>query len=121
MFYAPHWIWKQLEHDRLKNIMSGLDGMSIEETSRREKIDKLCKYIVNSKGNHNIWVLNFIVCEFLCFINVVGNIWFTDYFLGHEFSTLGSKVLSYSDYDPEERSDPMSEIFPRVTKCVWHQ
>jgi hypothetical protein len=45
---------------------------------------------------------------------VVGQILFTDCFLGWEFSTYGASVLSLLDLDDEDRIDPMSRVFPRV-------
>ena len=47
-------------------------------------------------------------------VNVVGQILFTDCFLGWEFSTYGASVLSLLELDDEERIDPMSKVFPRV-------
>jgi hypothetical protein len=41
----------------------------------------------------------------------------TDLFLGKEFSTYGPKVLEFLEQDPEDRVDPMSRVFPKVTKC----
>ena len=34
-------------------------------------------------------------------------------------STYGIKVLSFLEADPEKRIDPMSAVFPRVTKCSF--
>jgi len=25
------------------------------------------------------------------------------------------------DYDPEDRIDPMTRVFPRMTKCIFHK
>jgi len=121
LFYTPHWIWKTLEADRLKTIIQGLDSLVFKKEEREQKIQALAAFVVNSKGNHSMWLLYFIFCEFLCFVNVFGNIFFTDTFLGNEFTTLGTKVMEYTESDPEVRSDPLSQIFPRVTKCTWHQ
>merc|ERR1712241_1602632 len=57
----------------------------------------------------------------LNFVNVIGQIYFTDTFLGGEFRRYGSEVLSFVDMDPEDGVDPMSRIFPRMTKCIFHK
>ena len=47
---------------------------------------------------------------------MVGQIYFMDFFLGGEFSTYGSDVLAMTEQPPEYRNDPMSAVFPKVTK-----
>ncbi|KAG0726928.1 Innexin inx2 [Chionoecetes opilio] len=63
----------------------------------------------------------FFLCEVLCLVVVVGNIYFTDLFLGGTFLTYGTEVISFPDMDPEKRVDPMTRIFPRVTKCTFRK
>lgn len=33
----------------------------------------------------------------------------------------GTQVLSWADMEPEERTDPLIEVFPRLTKCTFHK
>merc|ERR1719343_1469125 len=47
--------------------------------------------------------------------------YFTDRFLGYTFMTYGSDVLAMTFGDPEDRSDPMNMVFPKVTKCTFHK
>jgi len=44
-----------------------------------------------------------------------------DFFLGGEFTTYGTDVLSMTELQQEERDDPMSRVFPKVTKCTFHK
>jgi hypothetical protein len=44
-----------------------------------------------------------------------------DKFLGGSFLTYGTEVIKYSNMNQENRSDPMIEVFPRVTKCTFHK
>ena len=44
-----------------------------------------------------------------------------DKFLGGSFLTYGTDVIKYSNMNQENRSDPMIEIFPRITKCTFHK
>ena len=37
MFYAPHWIWKQLEGGRLEKIISGLNNRIYDTTQKEAK------------------------------------------------------------------------------------
>ena len=34
-------------------------------------------------------------------------------------STYGVRAINFLDADPEKRIDPMSVVFPRVTKCTY--
>ena len=52
--------------------------------------------------------------------NVSLQIFLIDRLLGGEFSTYGFQVLSFAMLDDEERLDPMVRIFPKVTKCTFH-
>ena len=52
-------------------------------------------------------------------VNVVGNIYFIDKFLGGTFLTYGVDVINLPDQDPETRVDPMVRIFPRLAKCTF--
>ncbi len=47
-------------------------------------------------------------------MNVIGQIYFIDFFLGYEFRTYGLDVINYSEMEPEERGDPMHVVFPKV-------
>ena len=47
---------------------------------------------------------------------MVGQLFFMNYFLGGEFTTYGSDVISMTELEQEERTDPMSRVFPKVTK-----
>lgn len=46
---------------------------------------------------------------------------FIDAFLGGTFLTYGVEVIKFAQQDQETRSDPMVEVFPRVTKCTFHK
>ncbi|GFQ75211.1 innexin inx2 [Trichonephila clavata] len=55
------------------------------------------------------------------FVNVIGQIFFMDAFLGGEFSTYEYKVLQFTNWDWSVRNDPMIKVFPRLTKCTFHR
>ena len=85
--------------------------------------------------SHGPYALKFFFCEFLCLVNVIGQMYFTDRFtiflyiiviiifntsrfLGYTFMTYGSDVFSMTFGDPEGRSDPMNMVFPKVMMLV---
>jgi len=81
----------------------------------------LVDYFKDNLHRHNFYAIRFFICEVLNFINVIGQIYFVDYFLDGEFSTYGSDVLKFTEMEPDERIDPMARVFPKVTKCTFHK
>lgn len=99
--------------------MRGVLTASIDERVSRQR--RLIKYIYDSIRTHNTYSAGYFFCEALNFVNVVGNIFFVDKFLGGAFLTYGTEVVKFSNMNQENRSDPMVEVFPRVTKCTFHK
>lgn len=124
MFYAPHWIWKAVEGGRMKNIIKGLNLAIDDDSIRKDTVKRLADYMkvrMQYLRDHQMWAAKFFFCESLNFVNVVAQIFITDKFLGGEFLKYGTEVLNFPDMAPEDRVDPMSRIFPRMTKCIFHK
>ncbi|KDR16624.1 Innexin inx3, partial [Zootermopsis nevadensis] len=120
LFYVPHWLWKNWEGGKIKMISKDLRGSTIEcKEKRHNKQDKLVQYISYSLHTHNGYAFGYFFCEILNFVNVVGNIFFIDKFLGNTFLSYGIKVIQMSSNDDLHRTDPMIAIFPRLTKCLF--
>jgi len=79
----------------------------------------LAKYVVESANTHNIWALKMLCIDLMYLCNVVGNLFFINAFLGYEFTTYGIDVLRFVHAEPENRTDPMTKVFPTVTKCTF--
>merc|ERR1711997_1100383 len=96
-------------------------GMIINKGDRADRIAFIKKYFKESMKSHGPYAMKFFFCELLCLINVIGQMYFTDRFLGYTFMTYGSDVFAMTFGDPEGRSDPMNVVFPKVTKCPFHK
>ena len=68
-----------------------------------------------------IIVFRYFICDALNFVNIIGQIYFVNLFLGGVFMTYGTDVLNFINMEDEDRSDPMMEVFPRVTKCTFYK
>lgn len=121
LFYVPHCLFKIWEGGKIQKIIAGLDTLILNRDDRANREKILAKYVVESLGTHNGWALKMLFVEFLNLINVIFNIVFVDIFLAGEFRTYGLQVLELLESDPEKRIDPMSKVFPRVTKCTYHK
>ena len=64
--------------------------------------------------------MKFVFCEVLNLVNVLGQIYFTDLFLGFQFTQFGRDVLSQSELDLNTREDPMHRVFPKVAKVTLY-
>jgi hypothetical protein len=121
LFYIPRYLWKTWEAGKMKMLVLDLSCPIIAEETKNERKKLLVDYFTSNMHNHNFYALRFFLCEFLNFVNVIGQIYFVDYFLGGEFTTYGRDVIAMTELEPEDRVDPMSKVFPKVTKCTFHK
>ena len=121
MFYLPHLIYKTLEEGKIKKIIGSLARFQMSKESRDEGVGTLAKYLVDTLGENNGWAMKVFFAHSMYLVNVVGQIFFTDCFLGYEFSTYGVSAASFVELEEQGRTDPMSKVFPRVTKCTFHK
>ncbi|XP_052868573.1 innexin inx2 [Anopheles cruzii] len=120
LFYVPRYLWKTWEGGRIKMLVLDLNmPIMNEEAKERKKI--LVDYFADNFKGHNFYAFRFFFCEALNFVNVLGQIYFMDFFLDGEFSTYGSDVVRFTEMEPEDRGDPMARVFPKVTKCTFHK
>ena len=98
----------------IRILFTELNLPIVEEDIKHDRIQILIDYFTDTRHNHNSYTFRFFFCELLNFINVVGQIYFMDFFLGGEFTTYGSDVLAMSEQPQQDRNDPMSAVFPKV-------
>ena len=79
-----------------------------------ERITTLIGYFTERRNNNEWYAIRFFLCEVLNLVNVIGQIFFMDFFLGGEFTTYGSDLVNVSEQPSAERHDPMSHVFPKV-------
>jgi len=120
MFYLPHYLWKVFEDKKLDKITAGLRGKTFNVDSRRDACESLVKYLWETRGMHNLYAVKYFLCDCLNFVNVIGQMYFVDKFLGGVFMTYGTEVLNFANTDDADRTDPMMTVFPRLTKCTFY-
>ena len=87
----------------------------IDDDTKEDRKKILVDYFATNRHTHEFYAFKFFFCELLNFANVLGQIYFMDMFLGGEFTTYGSDVVRMSELDPQERTDPMARVFPKVS------
>ena len=93
----------------------------VDGDTKKDRLKLLVDYFSVNRNNHEFYAIKFFFCEFLNFVNVVGQIYFMDFFLGGEFTQYGSDVIAMTEMADEDRTDPMSRVFPKVTKYTFHK
>ncbi|CAG2056642.1 unnamed protein product [Timema podura] len=121
LFYVPRYLWKTWEGGRIKMLVLDLNCPLVNEECKTDRKKLLVDYFSTNLHTQNFYAIRFFICEILNFINVVGQIYFMDFFLDGEFTTYGSDVVKFTEMEPEDRGDPMSRVFPKVTKCTFHK
>uniref|UniRef100_T1J585 Innexin n=1 Tax=Strigamia maritima TaxID=126957 RepID=T1J585_STRMM len=119
MFYFPHYVWKTIDNGRMSCMVKGLTNPLCDKKSMDAKIAILSQYVLRNWNKLNKWAYTYFMCEILNFLNVIGQIYMIDAFLGGGFMTYGLRVLEYGFLDEEYRNDSMVVVFPRVTKCSF--
>lgn len=120
LFYIPRYLWLACEGNKISTLVLDLNSPILCEDKRKCNRKLLVEYFINNIGHHKMYTFYYFLCEILNFVNVIGQIYLMDDFLGGEFSTYGTRVLEFTDWDWSVRFDPMIKVFPRLTKCTFH-
>ncbi|KAF8796849.1 innexin inx2-like [Argiope bruennichi] len=125
LFYVPRYIWKNTENHKIQNLVMEFNSPIVtaekDKEGKNEKTDLLVGYLEENIGNHTFYSSMYVLTELMNFANVVGQIFLMDTFLGGEFTTYGTNVLSFTEWDYSLRYDPMIRVFPRMTKCTFYR
>ena len=121
LFYVPHYLWKMWEGGKCQMLVMDLQSPVMDADTRLEKLSRISDYFQDTLHHHSTYVMQFVCCQILNLLNVVGQMFFTDLFLGYEFTTYGLRVVQFTDMDQEDRPDPMALVFPKMTKCTFHK
>ena len=119
LFYMPHYLWKMCEDGKCKMLLMNLQSPVIRKADRQDQQKRFTEYFSASLHHHKIYAFRFFCCEVLNFVNVVAQIYFTDLFLGYEFTTYGFRMVHFLEMDQADRPDPMALVFPKMTKCTF--
>lgn len=96
---------------------NGISIMSKDECD--EKIRQIRHAFLNRIHLNRPWAYYLGLCEVLNFINVLLQIYLTDWFLGGAFLGLGQMLANRGS--EEGQVEPLDIVFPKVTKCIFHK
>lgn len=125
MFYTPRYLWKMWEGGRLKALAADLASPIVSKDWSEFRRMELISYLSYTNiHTHNMYALRYFFCEILNLVNVVGQIFLLDIFLGGAFRNYGAAVATFthvaripSDSMDPASVNPMDKYFPKLTKC----
>ena len=97
-------------------LVQDMNVPMVDKDQKEDRKKVLVDYFLEDRHNHELYAYTFFACEFLNFVNVLLQLLFMNFFLGGEFTTYGSDVISMTNLEQEQRSDPLSRVFPKVTQ-----
>eukprot|EP00397_Hematodinium_sp_SG-2012_P054001 GEMP01064829.1.p1 GENE.GEMP01064829.1~~GEMP01064829.1.p1 ORF type:complete len:387 (+),score=45.58 GEMP01064829.1:92-1252(+) len=119
LFYLPHMIWKFYEGKQVDHLLQDLNKNLFDDDAEKKKTN-IVSYLKLSSGLNIHYSVGYFLCEALNLVNVVGQMFLMDAFLGGFFMKYGSKAISFLAADDAKRNDTLLETFPRITKCIFH-
>ena len=119
LFYFPRFLWQTCEANKMEMLTLDLNNPVIKEESKNECKKLLVDYFTSNMHTHTKYAITFFLCEILNFVNIMGQIFFMNFFLGGQFTTYGLDVIGMTVIEPQFRSDPMSKVFPKMAKCSF--
>jgi len=119
-FYFPRYVWKTWEGGRIKMLVLDLNCLILNNECKNDSKTLLINYFITYLHSQNLYAIRFFICELLNFVNVIAQLFFMDYFLEGEFWKYGIDVFEITEINPELRTDRLSQIFPKVTKCTFY-
>lgn len=139
-FYAPHLLWRTLEKGRLKALVHGLQMIALSQYVRQGEDLVINKgYTLHTKITidrrlaavkreflriyeniqlNGLFASKLILCENLCLLNLLVQIYATHRFLGRQFLALGPRFIRD---DFQGQMDVLDVVFPKVTKCLFYK
>ncbi|KAF7994638.1 hypothetical protein HCN44_004110 [Aphidius gifuensis] len=120
VFYSPRALWIVRERGTVALLSRDLTSPLLRDVWSQERKEQLVEYFATTHLHaHTYYALSFFFCEILNFINVIVQILLLNVLLEGQFLKYGSSVVEFeSETKPFERVDPMSRLFPKVSKCT---
>lgn len=119
IFYFPIWLWARVDKGFFKAAICSLDKIHVSDVSPNLVCSS--QYFASSLTTHRSYAVAHLMCECLAFGLSVGNLFFTNSFLGGEFFSFGAAAIHYLGQPASDPNNPLNEIFPKVAKCTWHK
>lgn len=120
LFYLPHWLWKNFEGGQLVKMLDREEINSKDpEVIRMRNLNKIVNILINRWCKERSYCIKYFFCEFLCFINVIGQLFLLNKVFNGDYLYYGIEAMYFFYYGPPTVSNPFERMFPRVTSCTY--
>jgi len=110
--YLPWALWKVAEGGKLAKLLAKVSDDPLTETPVEDQMSTLGDFILCHRGWFNATALKLLLCQALCFLNALSQLYAMDIFLGRRFFQLGSLIRRYDLLVSSSRV-----VFPRLVMC----
>ncbi|PSN34613.1 hypothetical protein C0J52_20550, partial [Blattella germanica] len=121
LFYVPKWLWSVWEGGKIHRLKNNLCPGFTSDEEKLKRSESVLEYLISNLGRHETWSRKYFVCEVLTLVNVIGQGFLMNRFLGGVFWSYGHEVFNFMEMDSENRVDPMIRVFPEITKCTFRK
>jgi hypothetical protein len=120
-FYFPRYLWKKMEGGRVSICTKDMTGPEPDTEAQSKRLANMIENYNKFKSKNNSYAMKFLFVELVNLMNVVGQMFLMDKFMGHRFMDYGLRLYSfYTRQEEDSQVDPMQEIFPKMTKCDFY-
>lgn len=125
LFYIPRYLWKSWDNGRIRMLTTDVNCPIVDDACRNIRKGAMINYIIGHMHLHNMYALKYIFCEILNGVNVFGQMYYMNCFLGGEFIHYGYDIIQHylsTSNNPvpnNHMKDIMNLVFPKTTKCSF--
>jgi len=121
LFYLPGLVWKHWEGGKVAGLKKAFECTIVGAAEKQEKMGVLVDYFYHNLNAHNLWAASYLLCEIFSFVNIIGQWYLLNWFLGPAFYSYGSDVSTFPPKVDSDKLDPELYLFPQMAKCTMHE
>jgi len=110
--YLPWHIWKGVEGGKVEMLLSDISQEPITEISLSDQVSKLANFLITRGGWFASSARWMVLCQFLCLVSSVSQMYFMNAILQGDFLGLGFNLFSVDLLKKD-----LVKVFPTVVKC----
>jgi hypothetical protein len=121
LFFTPKSFWMSIENYTMEAITLNLRGTIVSLEQHFGQCQKMVNFIKNQWSNFRSYFFCYMLFNCFNMINVLGQLYFINYFLGGVFLANGTDVFEWIEMPSATRNDPLVLVFPKIIKCTFYQ
>ncbi|ODN05267.1 Innexin inx2 [Orchesella cincta] len=124
LFRASKYLWKYLEGERLRHLLSELTTAIIDDATLKKRLFMVADYMTSFTTFHTTYAYRYLLCELFNIASLILQIYLINSILHGEFLGFGITGMRYitslstpTGNPPQKVEDPFTKLFPKVTMC----